>query len=136
MTDNASIREAYATLIHDQEWDFYSTVTYRTPRHDSIRAAGRYWATLSDKFDADRAFIVAEPHRLDGLHLHALSRHALRPELQAQTLWKYCFAAYGRYQAECVSGTTTALVTWYVSKYVTKGDPDGYFLFGDSWNKG
>ena len=134
--DNAQLREAYATLIHDQAWDFYSTVTYRVRRRDGIRAARRYWEILDTKFDADRAFIAVEHHRLDGIHLHALSRHALRPTLQAQTLWRYCFKAFGRYSASEPRSASSALVTWYCSKYVTKGDGDNYHLFGDSWNQG
>ena len=130
------LREAYATLIHDQDWDFYSTVTYRVPRRDGIRAARRYWDVLEKKFDADRAFVAVESHRLDGIHLHALSRHALRPSLQAQTLWRYCFKAFGRYSAEEPRCASTALVSWYCSKYVVKGGEDNYHFFGDSWTQG
>ena len=134
--DNGELREAYASLLHSQDWDLYTTTTYRVPRRDGIRAAARLWDILENKFDADRAFIAVEAHRLDGIHCHALSRHATRPTLAASSVWKYLFKANGRSTVEAPRFGSTALVVWYCSKYVTKGPVDNYHFFGDTWNRG
>ena len=126
---DCEIREAYATLLHSVPWDFYTTTTYRVQRRDGIRATARLWDILENKFDAERAFVAVESHRLGGLHLHALSHHAQRPGLQASSVWEYLHKANGRTTVERPRHSSTALVTWYCSKYVTKGGD--YHFFGD-----
>ena len=130
MPYDCELREAYANVLHSEAWDFYMTTTYRIPRHDGIRAAGRLWDILSNKFEAERAFVAVEAHRLDGIHLHALSHHATRPNLAPSSIWKYLFKANGRSTVARPRFSSTALVTWYCSKYVTKGNCDFHF-FGD-----
>ena len=131
MPNNAEIREAYATLIHDNSpWGFYTTVTYRIQRRDPLRAADRLWDVLENKFDAERAFVAAEYHKYGGVHLHVLSCHSERPNLNPTSMWKYLHKAFGRTTVEVPRYSSTALVSWYCSKYVTKGDCDFQF-YGD-----
>lgn len=125
--DTADLRQAYAKEIHRYSWDFYSTITFRLIHRDPIFAALRIGRAL-DKLDCSRAFIAIEPHRLDGVHAHLLSRHTYRPEIKASTLWKYFFKAYGRSRVEPIK--SASIVSWYCSKYVVKGDFD-YSFYGD-----
>lgn len=131
--DHTDLSSWYAILLATNTWDLYTTTTYRVPRRDPLRAANAFWQIMSNKFSAERAFVAVESHRLDGLHIHALTSHELRPELRASSVWKYLHKANGRTTVEPPRGGNAALVSWYCAKYVTKADPDRYFFFGDNW---
>ena len=131
---NEVLRESYATLIHNYPWDFYITQTYRTTRRDGIINPLRFWHILNSKFGSSRCFVAVEHHKLDGIHLHALSRHTWNPNVSPSHIWKYLFKTYGRVRVEAPRHSSTALVTWYCSKYLVK-DGFEYHFFGypEAW---
>lgn len=112
-----SLKLDYADFISNFIWDDYITVTFRQVHRDSIQWSERLWQTL-DKFGATRAFIAAEPHKLDGIHLHSLARWGLSESPSTAHLWKYLFKAYGRNQVEPVGDVIQ--VCRYCAKYVVK----------------
>lgn len=133
MPYDCDLRQAYSELIHSRPWEFYSTITFRTPRHDQLSVI----STLSKAFsrlEASRAFIAVEPHRMGGVHAHCLSHHPLRKDMQAGWIWKYMFKAFGRSSVSKIKDTQS-LVTWYCAKYVTKGPDYEYGFMGnrDAW---
>jgi len=123
--------QAYADWIQSYSWDFYSTVTFRKLRRDPLAAAGAVWDTLYNKFSGTRAFVAAEKHKLDGVHLHMLSEHAWErgQRWDEHSLWLYFFKAFGRARVEVASSDEA--VANYCAKYVTKGGPEAYTLWGD-----
>jgi len=131
--NRAQVREAYAEHLHQYPWDYYITQTFRNNVRDGLRASQSFWNILETKFHATRAFVAVEPNRLSGIHLHALTRHVF-DRINEHALWKYLFKAEGRSKVEVPRWNSTALVTWYCSKYITKGDCDFHY-FGDksSW---
>lgn len=126
-TGQRELKAAYAEHIRRFPWDFYVTTTFRRLRRDPSNAAHAVWHSL-DKLEATRAFVAVEKHYLDGVHIHALSRHALRPDMNPEWEWKYLFKAHGRSRVEEIRDV--GQVSAYCSKYVTKGDYD-YYYFGD-----
>lgn len=120
MPEDIVVKESYASFIHSFEWDFYSTITFRRLHRCPINAMGKIWQAF-EKLSASRAFVAVEKHSFDGVHIHALSRHTFRPDLRSESMWKYCFKAFGRTRVEPIE--SRPLVSWYVSKYVMK---DGY----------
>lgn len=127
----SELAEAYAMFVQEYSWDFYSTVTFRKLRRDSLAAAQAVWDILDGKFNATRAFIAVEQHVLDGVHLHLLHQHYYDQQryqgVRASTLWSYLFKAFGRTTVEEIKSTED--VSTYVSKYVSKGE--NYNLFGE-----
>jgi len=130
------ILHEYADFISDREWDLYSTVTFRHKRVDSIYWTGRIWGTL-EKFDAVRAFVACEPHKLEGIHFHVLSAHSnftdtneVKADVNTSALWKYFFKAYGRSQVDKIRGDQLA-VSRYCAKYVVKGN--NFDFLGPLW---
>lgn len=120
----------YADFLSTFPWDIYSTITFRQKRVDSIYWSKRIFEVLS-KFDATRAFVACESHRLDGIHFHILSRHLPCPE-SLSPLWKYCFKAFGRSKIEFVgeNNKSELSVSRYCAKYVVKGNR--FEFMGDS----
>lgn len=133
----SELAEAYAMFVQDYSWDFYSTVTFRRLRRDSLAAAKAVWDILDGKFNATRAFIAVEQHMLDGVHLHLLHQHyyekARLQGVRASSMWAYLFKAFGRTSVEEIRSAED--VSMYVSKYVSKGE--NYNLFGEpaAWVK-
>ncbi|MBA7537139.1 hypothetical protein ES705_29406 [subsurface metagenome] len=124
------IQEAYAEYLQTFSWDYYSTVTFRKLRRDSLAAAAKVWAVLDGKFSASRAFIAVERHVLDGVHLHLLHQHYHELGLQsvrAYSMWLYLFKAFGRTTVEAIRSPEQ--VSTYCSKYVSKGEQ--FNLFGE-----
>jgi len=126
---SCQIRQAYAEHLQKYPWDYYITQTFRNNVRDGLRASQSFWGILERKFMATRSFIAVEPHKLDGIHLHALTRHCF-DKINEKALWKYLFKAEGRSRVESPRFNSQALVTWYCSKYITKGDCDFHY-FGD-----
>lgn len=127
----SELSEAYAVFVQEYSWDFYTTVTFRRLRRDSLAAAKAVWDILDGKFQATRAFIAVEQHVLDGVHLHLLHQHYYEKQryqgIRASTLWSYLFKAFGRTTVEEIKSASD--VSTYVSKYVSKGEQ--YNLFGE-----
>lgn len=134
MYDNEATRAAYAEHLSQHSWDFYSTVTFRRLRRDPFAACAAVWSVL-EKFDASRAFMAVERHKLDGVHVHTLHRHVFRGHVRPASLWRYMYKAFGRTTVESPHDGTAAAV--YCSKYVTKGKESGdsfhYFGTADAW---
>ncbi|MBA7553336.1 hypothetical protein ES705_45926 [subsurface metagenome] len=124
------IQEAYAEYLQTFSWDYYSTVTFRRLRRDSLAAAAAVWAVLDGKFLATRAFIAVERHVLDGVHCHLLHQHYHELGLnavKAYSMWLYLFKAFGRTTVEDIRSPGD--VSTYCSKYVSKGEQ--FNLFGE-----
>ena len=123
------LHEAYAETISQYDWDIYLTQTFRRCRHDGTNAVFAVHKKMEDVFGASRAFVAVEPHKLDGLHLHALYRI---PEWQSNLptrIKKYEKKAFG-YTNSIRSMNIPPenfTVAMYCSKYVTKGN-DFFFL--------
>lgn len=119
----------YADFIAKYPWDLYSTVTFREKRTDGLYWTKRIWQTL-EKFDATRAFIACEPSQYQGIHFHMLSRHI--PALErTDSLWKYCFKAFGRSQIEVIDSPLA--VARYCSKYIVKGNEFDFKGTPEAW---
>lgn len=137
MLDGYQLREEYTSFLLSYPWDCYSTITYRRTRKDGIAAASQAWKVF-ERFEATRMFIAVEPHLLDGIHLHCLSRHLsaqYRPgsNIVPPGLWKYCFKAFGRSRIEPISDTVQ--VSRYCAKYVVKGNQYEFFGFPEAWRQ-
>lgn len=127
--EDRRLRLEYADFIASQEWDFYSTVTFRQSRHDRIYWPQKLYRTL-EKFDATRAVVACEPHKLDGIHFHCLSKHDPLPQ-STSSLWKYLFKAYGRSSVSPVGEAMS--VSRYCSKYVVKGGDVNFMGEAEAW---
>jgi len=126
----AQIRQAYAEHLQQYPWDYFITQTFRHNVRDGLRASQSFWDILEGKFAATRAFVAVERHKLDGIHLHALTRHCF-DRINERALWKYLFKAEGRSKVEIPRYHSQALVTWYCSKYVVKEGDYDFHYFGD-----
>ncbi len=128
------VSEAYAEYLQSFSWDFYSTVTFRRLRRDPLAAAAVVWACLYGKFLATRAFVAAERHALDGIHLHLLHQHYHemgRQGVKSYSIWLYLFKAFGRTTVEAIKSPEQ--VSSYCSKYVSKGEQFNLFGEPQSW---
>lgn len=129
--DNNRLLEAYSSHLSTFNWDTYLTVTFKHTRHDGTNAVNAVWERLPCL--PDRAFIAVEPHKLDGIHLHALLHH--RNDMPVEQFNEipgrtqaYCTKTFGWSKASFIE---TAGVLDYCSKYVTKGNE--YFYKGDPY---
>lgn len=130
MANAKEVVSAYSEFIQSFPWDFYSTVTFREPRRDPIRAAQAVSKSLS-VLGASRAFIACEQHRAANLHVHCLSRHTFNPSLSPSSIWLYLWKAYGRSTVETIRETSQ--VSSYCAKYVTKGSSFDFIGSPESW---
>lgn len=133
MPDKNSLREAYAQHLQSFPWDTFLTVTFKHTRHDGTNAVNAVWQRLPGF--CDRAFFAVEPHKLDGIHLHALLHHKDCVPVEqfnsvAERTQQYCTKTFGWSRAEFIE---TDGVMAYCSKYVTK--ENDYFYLGspDDW---
>lgn len=128
------IQDAYAEYLQEFSWDYYSTVTFRKLRRDPLAAAASVYAVLDGKFLATRAFVAVERHVLDGVHLHLLSQHYREvghQAVKAYSMWLYLFKAFGRTAVEAIRSTED--VSYYCSKYVSKGEHFNLFGAPQAW---
>lgn len=132
MHDEA-LHQGYADFLQSFPWDYYSTVSFRTPRKDAARAAQVVWEGMS-ALGASRAFLAVETGRATGrIHVHALSRHTssdLRPTTFRQ--WRYHFKRHGRSTVEVARDP--GVVASYCAKYVTKGAHFSFAGTPEAWN--
>ena len=124
---------AYSDFLQRYPWDFYITTTFRKPRVDGIYWSGKLWKAL-EKMGASRAFIAVEPHKYEGIHLHALSRqHPWDDGVKPGTIWKYCFKAFGRTTVDKIDGVVA--VSRYCAKYVVKENQFEFMGDKHAWLK-
>lgn len=130
MPYDTEVTEAYAAFLQEFPWDYYSTVTFRRSRRDPIAASQVVSRSLST-LGASRGFLAVEGHKSGFLHVHALSRHTLNPNLQASSAYTYLFKAHGRATVEPIrdSGKVTA----YCAKYVVKGNQFDFLGDPEAW---
>ncbi len=129
-----AVTDAYAEYLQTFSWDYYSTVTFRRLRRDTLAAAAAVWAVLDGKFLATRAFIAVERHYLDGVHLHLLHQHYHDLGLnavKAYSMWLYLYKAFGRSSVEQIRGPGD--VSSYCSKYVVKEEQYNFFGEPQAW---
>lgn len=125
------LQQAYADHLQAYPWDFFSTVTFRKLHRDPINAAAKVCRAL-ERLDCTRAFVAVERHRLDGVHVHTLHRHAFDPGISSTRVWKYFHKAFGFSTVSPPRADDT--VALYCSKYVTKDNGlhgESFYYFGD-----
>ncbi len=129
-TASDRVRDAYSDLLQSLPWDYFVTITFRRQRRDTIFTPRQVWNVFKDHH-SDRAFFAVEPHRLGGLHLHALvhDKPTWHPSIADPA--EYLEAVFCN---DAGFSTVTAprdpnLASTYCAKYVTKGTND-YQLYG------
>lgn len=119
----AEYRQELANWLCGQKWDYFLTVTFKTPENRPDRAVQRVKREL-ESYPA-RSFIASECHEKGDYHVHGLFHYDryLSPEiphydLSATTLWGALYSRFGRSRVEVVKSPLA--VTLYCAKYVTK----------------
>lgn len=130
MAEMAGLREAYSDHLQSYEWDTYLTVTFKHKRHDGTNAVNAVWERLP--FAPTRAFFAVEPHKLDGIHLHALLYHPLIENDTPSRTQAYCTKTFGWSAASWLNGSPGCAE--YCSKYITKGNEYFYKGLPFFWN--
>ena len=130
MPYDTETQAAYAELLHEYPWDFYSTVTFRKPRRDSLSAGQSVSQSLST-LGSSRAFLAVEHHQTGMVHVHSLSRHLYNPSLSPHAAYRYLFKAHGRTTVEPIRDSES--VTAYCAKYVTKGMEFLFEGYPENW---
>lgn len=125
-----SHQETLSDWLQTLNWTDFLTVTFRSPRHDSIAAIRDVGAWLTDPYFGwyERAFLTAEPHRWShNLHIHALASECNGTDSQVQANLRKRF---GFSTVSVVRHTN--LVSEYCSKYASKwSDGDNYNIAGN-----
>ena len=109
---------ALAEWLAGQEWDYFLTVTFRTPfaRHQATTALRGLRKTLARCY-TERAFLAAEHHVSTDIHLHGLWKGEERT-ISARDMWFPLFRRFGRSTVSPVRSQEA--VARYTAKYVTK----------------
>lgn len=117
-------------------WDYFITVTFKSPRKEPYYALKTVWNTLHKDHFAQRGFLVAEPHQSGDLHIHGLiagNRPGWKPELHLPWDIKANMdKKYGWTQCEALKSHKA--VSNYCAKYLLKQQRrvcDYYAVFGD-----
>ncbi|MBA7709764.1 hypothetical protein ES703_118689 [subsurface metagenome] len=139
----SAVTDGYSDYLQSLTWDYFATVTFRTPRRDPIRAGNSVWGVVH-KAGVQRAFLAVEPHETGDLHIHGLlkmpdemfdrqdyARSDLRAG-RAYDLWRSVFNVFGRSKVEMVHSPYD--VSQYCSKYVVKETKhqDCYNFYGQA----
>lgn len=138
-------REQYAAWLKKYHWDYFMTVTFRSPRKDPLPTLKHVWHELEDH-NVKRAFLGVEPHQSGDLHIHGLLAGAYgsgstswRPGIDLPwTIWEGLHKRFGRSKVEACDSNEA--VTAYCSKYILKQQSrvaDYYEVYGDkiAWDK-
>lgn len=124
-TNNQELREAYANHLMQFDWNSMLTQTFKRTRHDGTNAVNAVWIRLQP-FGYTRAFFAVEPHKLDGIHLHALLRKNYESCIDDTRVKQYCDKTFGWSVISPIRNNAT--VSLYCAKYVVKGND--YFYEG------
>lgn len=126
---NPKLHEAYAQFVSEYPWDIYLTQTFKGVRHDGTNAVFAVHKKMESVFGASRGFVAVEPHKLDGLHLHALYRFPSWESNLPYRIKTYAGKAFGFTNSVRSMNVPPEnfTVAMYCAKYVTKGN-DFFFL--------
>ena len=134
--NNTTVRDAYADFIQSYHWDYFATVTFKSPRKEPYYAIKNVWRECQ-KVGAARGFLVAEPHESGDLHIHGLLATAAKGALPSLALpWDVEGSMRKRFGISRVEACNSAeAVSSYCAKYVTKqdGQIDHYDILGAKW---
>jgi len=117
------VRDGFAEFLQRWRWDYFITVSFRTPRQpfhalSTVSEVARVIKARSD----GRFFLGTELHLNRTLHVHGLFQSTavsnVARGVTAQYLWQDFFEAFGRSQVRKVRSREA--VSNYCSKYVTK----------------
>ena len=129
-----AIRRDYAGWLMEYNWDYFLTVTYRSPRREPYYALKHVWHEL-EEHSVGRAFLGVEPHQSGDLHIHGIVAGAApgwRPEIDLPwNIWSGLFHRFGR--AKVAACNSHEAVTAYCAKYLLKQQSrvtDYYGVFG------
>lgn len=131
---SGEIRKQYSDFLQTKHWDYFVTVTYRSPRKEPYYALNGAWRVLKSNH-VGKAFLVAEPHQTGDLHLHGLVAGyppGWKPEMSLPfDMWGDLYKAFGRSAVSPIA--EIGGVTSYCAKYVLKSEysADLYELFGN-----
>ena len=142
-TRGGPIRESYAEWLHDYNWEYFLTSTFRRPRKEPYYALQTVWHELNHNSSVQRAFLVAEPHQSGDLHVHGLVAGrggAWLPDISLPwDIYARLFKRFGR--AQVGAANSQGAVSSYCAKYLLKQQSrvcDYYEVFGDkdAWKNG
>lgn len=72
LRNDKTVRNAWADWMDQYKWNWFFTITYKTPRNSIDTLKGGRW--LHKTAGADRSALFIEPYqKWDGLHLHGLT---------------------------------------------------------------
>ena len=132
------IRSHYSDMLKAYNWDYFFTVTFRSPRREPYYAMKHVWSDLQ-KHHVGRAFMGVEPFVSGDLHIHGLLSGrppGWLPEIDLPwDIWDSLFHRFGRSKVEACNSPLA--VASYCSKYVLKAQSsciDHYDFFGDAFN--
>ena len=117
---NDELRDAWSGWLQKFRWDYFLTITFRTPRQanhalSSINQAGK----IIRRHTRGRFFLGTELHISRALHMHGLLQSPGEPTKSvADALWRDFYKTFGRSQVHKVQSNES--VARYVTKYVTK----------------
>lgn len=123
-------RDGLAESLRSMPWDYYFTVTTRKPWHDAIALSREVYHKLNELTAVERSFIATEPYYLrSGVHAHGLVKTDVKymSFVPTGTIWCGLFNRFGRSSVDLIR--SSADVSMYCSKYVTKSTGD-YFFWG------
>jgi len=121
MSSKKEVRDAFGTWLATFYWDYFITVTFRSPRHPhhAISTVNQIGKVIR-RHSAGRLFLGTELHINRTLHVHGLLQAAGRPNaFMEYAIWSSLFDSFGRSEVRRVQSREA--VSNYVSKYVTKG---------------
>jgi len=131
-----NIATEYATWLQTFHWDYFFTVTFRSPRREPYYAMKGVWTELK-KYNVGRAFLGVEPHRTGDLHIHGIMSgmpFPWKPEISLPwDIFDGLFHKFGRSKVEACN--SNELVTNYCAKYILKEQSsvsDHYEIFGNT----
>jgi hypothetical protein len=137
------IRDQYSQWLQTYFWDYFVTVTFRSPRKEPYYALQHVWHSLQN-YNVARAFLACEPFKSGGdIHVHGIvagRSPGWRPEVRLPwEIWQGLFNRFGRSKVELCN--SLAAVSNYCTNYILKDQSssmDYYELFGDkfAWQQG
>ncbi len=136
------IRQKYAEWLQGYNWDYFATITFRSPRKEPCYALKSVWGELR-RHDVARAFLGVEPHQSGDLHIHGILAgrgEGMLPEIELPwDIWSGLFKRFGRAKVEACN--THEAVTAYCAKYILKQQrrvADYYGVYGNkfAWQGG
>ena len=137
-----TLRDEYSEFLQEHWWDYFGTVTFRSPRREPYYALKNVYSELK-KHNVARAFMGVEPHSSGDLHIHGLfagANPAWKPWID--TPWQIQEGMYKRFGISKIEvARSSEQVAAYCSKYILKGQNsvgDHYNFFGSplSWREG